>query len=492
MQNKKEKTEILLKKIKKVVEKSIIKNNFEKAMVAIAFIGDYLYQYNQFYTEDELEKYLCIISSELKKQYQLQAKFKSSQKIVVYDGFGLDTRGVILMYLNALGLNNYQVVYITNKKKKDIIPTITDMCRKYNFEMKFINMDKYLTWTQQLSNLLFEIKPKAAFFYTTPNDVSGIVAFHMFKGIIDRYLIDLTDHAFWLGKSAADYFLGSRDMSASLQYFQRGIEKQNMIKLGVNLIVNEYNDHTGLPFNPLITDYIFSGGSLYKTLGDSENTYYKIIDYILSKHGNIKFLYAGSGDNSELKKIIEKYPNRAYQIEERKDFYYLIQNCKLYLNTYPMFGGMMMKYCGLAHKIPITLKHGNDSDGLLLNQSKCKIEYFSYKELINDVDKLLIDEQYRKEREELLEGSVITEERFKNNIKNLIEKHRTDYEHQYVEIDTKSFRKEYYERFNYDNQMEAIVKKINFSLIVDFPLAFIKYILKKKYKKFLKKEKKYD
>ncbi len=81
----------------------------------------------------------------------------------------------------------------------------------------------------------------------------------MFEGIIDRYLIDLTDHAFWLGKSAADYFLGSRDMSASLQYFQRGIEKQNMIKLGVNLIINEYNDHTGLPFNPLITDYIFSG-----------------------------------------------------------------------------------------------------------------------------------------------------------------------------------------------------------------------------------------
>lgn len=487
MQNKKEKTDFFLKKIKNIAKKSIEKENFEKAMAAISFAGDYLYQYNQFYTEDELEQYLCIISSKLKRKYQLQNQFKLSQKIVVYDGFGLDTRGVILMYLNALGLNNYQVVYITNKKKKDIIPTITDMCRKYNFEMKFINMDKYLIWVQQLSDLLFEIKPKAAFFYTTPNDVSGIIAFHMFEGIIDRYLIDLTDHAFWLGKSAADYFLGSRDMSASLQYFQRGIEKQNMIKLGVNLIVNEYNDHTGLPFNPLITDYIFSGGSLYKTLGDSENTYYKIIDYILSKHGNIKFLYAGSGDNSELKKIIEKYPKRAYQIEERKDFYYLIQNCKLYLNTYPMFGGMMMKYCGLANKIPITLKHDNDSDGLLLNQSKCKIEYFSYEELINDVDKLLIDDQYRKKREELLEGSVITEERFKNNIKNLIEKHKTDYAHQYVEIDTKPFRKEYYERFNYNNQMINIAKKANFSLFSNFPLIFIKGIAIKVYKKFLKK-----
>ena len=48
-----------------------------------------------------------------------------------------------------------------------------------------------------------------------------------------------------------------------------------------------------------------------------------------------------------------------------------------------------MKFSALAGKLPITLKHGSDSDGLLLNQEKTQIEYDTYDELINDVDLLI-------------------------------------------------------------------------------------------------------
>ena len=320
-----------------------------------------------------------------------------------------------------------------------------------------------------------------------PNDVSGIIAFHMFDGIVDRYLIDLTDHAFWLGKSAVDYFLGSRDMSAALQFYHRGIKKEQMIKLGVNLLVEDINDHSGLPFDPTEAEYIFSGGSLYKTLGDEENRFYKIVDHILKNHSNIKFLYAGAGDESEMKKILDKYPNRAFLINERQDFYYLIEHSILYLNTFPMFGGMMMKYCGLAKKLPITLKHNNDSDGLLLHQSKCNIEYDSYDELISDIDRLIDDSKYRESREALLEGSVITEDRFKNNIRGVIENHKTDYEHEFIDLDTSLFRKEYYERFNYNDQMIEMVKRINISLLSDFPQIFIKGLFIKSARKIKSK-----
>lgn len=485
MQDKKEKTEKLLKKIKCLVKLSINKKQYGKAMSAISFIGNYLYQYNQFYADDELEAYLREISFALKDRYKIQKDFQASNKIVFYDGFGLNTRGVALMYLNALGLNNYPVIYVTNKKCKDTIPSIKSMCNKYGFEMKFINMNDYLEWSKQICDIFMEFEPRAAFFYTKPNDVSAIVAFQMFEGNVERYLIDLTDHAFWLGKTAADYFLGSRNMSASLQYYQRGIDKKKMIKLGVNLLVEPCDDHDGLPFDPLTTKYVFSGGALYKTLGDSEKKYYKIVNYILEHHPDINFLYAGAGDNTELKKIVDKYPNRAYHIKERKDFYYLIQNCVLYLNTYPMFGGMMMKYCGMAKKIPITLKHGNDSDGLLLNQRACRIEYTTFEELVSDVDDLLSDEEYRKSREELLIDSVITEERFKKNVRSVIEEHKSDYNHEYLEIDTKPFRDEYYKRFDYNTQMEAMVKYINLSLFSSFPMTFISGFLRKVYKKIL-------
>ncbi|MEI3402379.1 MAG: hypothetical protein V8R51_08850 [Clostridia bacterium] len=53
---------------------------------------------------------------------------------------------------------------------------------------------------------IINTKPKAMFFYTKPNDVSAAVSFSMFNKKIDRYLIDLTDHAFWLGVKSNDYF----------------------------------------------------------------------------------------------------------------------------------------------------------------------------------------------------------------------------------------------------------------------------------------------
>ena len=195
-------------------------------------------------------------------------------------------------------------------------------------------------------------------------------------------------------------------------------------------------------------------------------------------HENIKFLYAGTGDDCELKKLVTRFPNRVFHINERKDFFYIIQHCTLYLNTYPMFGGMMMKYSALAHKLPITLKHGSDSDGLLLNQKECRIEYDSYEELIADVDLLLNDTEYLNDREKLLEGSVITEERFARNVKGVIENHRTDYSHDFEILDTKKFRQEYYERFDIDKTIQLIAKKKNMSLFRYFPVAFIQKISK--------------
>lgn len=473
--------ENLICRLKGIASGALKYRKYNTSLSAISCASETLYNYNQKYVDEELERLASNVGDALKKEYGLgcYSLQSVSKTILVYDGFGLDTRGVILMYLNALGINQYDVCYVTNSSVKNKIPTINAMCEKYNFKTVYIDMSSYQECFLQLSRVFEDIKPKSAFFYTTPFDTSASAAFHIYEGLTTRYLIDLTDHAFWLGKCANDYFLGSREMSAYIEHYERNIPREKCIKLGVNLLTNESSDHTGLPFDVKKTKYIFSGGALYKTLGDDKNTYYRIISQILKKHEKINFLYAGTGDDSELKKIIESFPGRVYHIGERKDFYYLIQNCVFYLNTYPMFGGMMMKYSALAHKLPITLKHGSDSDGLLLNQEKCKIEYNSYDELINDVDKLLEDKKYLEEREKLLEGSVITEERFAKNIKNLIETNETDYSHEFKILDTKKFRQEYYERFDYKENMLLMATKRNMPMAKYFPKYFMIKILKK-------------
>ena len=486
MKNKTELTNKIISKLKKIAKNSIENNQMECALASIAFAGQYLYDFNQYYSDDDLENYLLKISNKLCIEWKYEPYKKTSEYILLYDGFGLDTRGVVNMYLNALGLNNYKTVYVTSIKKKEMIPTITNICKKYDFEMRYIDTNNFLSRIRDLKNVFDTFTPKSAFFYTTPNDVSGAVSFNMFEGAVDRFLIDLTDHAFWIGKKSCDYFLGSRDMSAYIEHFERKIPKEKMIKLGVNLLVDDYEEHPNLPFDVQSNRYVFSGGSLYKTLGDKNNSYYKIVNHILKKHNDIFFLYCGNGDKSEINKIVCTYPGRAYCVDERKDFYYLIQNSVFYLNTFPMFGGMMMKYSALAGKLPLTLKHGNDSDGLLINQNECEIEYNSLEEMLVDIDKLLEDKNYLHIREQKLINSVISEERFKNNLRGVIEKHTTDYQHSFIKLNTKEFRKEYYNRFNYNEEMLKMVSRKYRTLIRYFPVTFIKGLVTKIYRKIMK------
>lgn len=489
MLNKKRAVEQFIITLKYEMEKSYKLANYENAMAAISCAAQILYGYNQFYTDNELEQYIEMIAQKLKCNYQeeLEHYQKNEKTVLFYDGFGLDTRGVAKMYLNALKANEYEIIYVIPETAKGKMPDTAELTKNANISWVYLSEDKsYQLWVQELLNTIFLYRPHTMFFYTTPYDVSGAVAFAVLEGKATRYLIDLTDHAFWLGIRSNDFFCGSREMSASNQHYERGISKEKCIKLGVNLIVDECVSHLGLPFDVENTRYVFSGGSLYKTLGDEENTYYRIVDHILKHHEDIKFLYAGTGDRVLMDKVIAKYPNRIFLINERKDFYFLIKNCTLYLNTYPMFGGMMMKYSAYAGRIPVTLRHDADSDGLLINQKKANIEYNTYEELINDVDLLLTDDEYLKKREKLLDDTVIKEERFIKNVKMTIENQTTDYEHEFVRIDTQQFRKEFYERFNFEQEKQQLVKWINKSLILKMPCMY-KTIFAKIYKKCINK-----
>lgn len=138
-----------------------------------------------------------------------------------------------------------------------------------------------------------------------------------------------------------------------------------------------------------------------------------------------------------------------------------------------MFGGLMMRYAALAHKVPITLKHGNDADGILFEQNKLGIEFDNYQDYIKEIDKLLFDEEYRKFKEKLVENSVLTEEKFSFNLKLLIEKHTTEFKFEKIErFDTTEFRKEYKRRYSKEMLCKAIGQKDNIKIFKYFPVEF--------------------
>lgn len=474
----------LVTRLKNIASKALDKTNYEKALAAISVCGNILYDFNQVYTDEELESMLKKISTGIlggNRSKESMHISHSSKTVLFYDGFGLDTRGLALIFLKGLAKNNYKLIYVTGQHAKNTQPEIKKAISGYEVEFVYIDMNRnYLDWAINLKAVFEKYKPTDAFFYTTPYDVAATLVFTYFENFVTRYQIDLTDHAFWLGKYALDYCVELRDVGSKISFNYRGIGERKLKMLPYYAAIDNNAKFGGFEFNTKGYRVIFSGGALYKTLGDSENKYYKIIDSILKKYDDIIFVYAGSGDDSQLKLIMDKYPDRAFHIEERKDLYQVIRHCIFYLNTYPMFGGLMMNYAASAGRLPLTLKHNHDADGLLFNQNNLGIEFDTVEELLEEVDKLLTDQQYLKTKEKKLSESVISEERFEINLKSLIENKTTEYDINTEYIDTIEFRKEYIERFDYDASLiKAVARKRNKSLVLNFPTSFIKKIIKK-------------
>lgn len=491
--NKEQYVEKYLHKLKNIASNAIKVEKFEKALSAISVAANIMYGYNQSYTDDLLENFLLELGKQIitidKENYIREC---NKRVVLFYDSFGLNTRGVALVYTKAIALAGYKLIYVTNNKCGRLQPDLMIELSDYDVECLYIDTNtSYINWINELLYIFKKYKPASAFFYTKPSDSAGTVVFNELCGCVKRYFLDLTDHAFWLGKNAADYFIGGRDVSASIAYYYRGISREKLIMLDANLYINKNAYDGELPFDINIKRYIFSGGALYKTLGDPDHKFYQIIDALLLKNKDLLFLYAGVGDDSQIKLLQQKFIGRVFLVGERTDFYRLIEHCTIYINTYPMFGGLMMRYAANAGKLPITLKHGNDSDGILINQKQLNIEYEDMSELIMDTNKLLEDEEYLHQREKKLIGSVMTEECFVRNIKSLIENTKTEFIYKLEKIDTSCFREEFLKRFKPAEYVGVtITKKINKSIFINFPILFLVNLPILFFKKILKRIKK--
>lgn len=479
-------TKKIIEQLKNIANSAIKNRNYNRALSAISVCAGILYSFNQWYKDDDLESMLldlsqALVKTPMKKEYG---------NVIYYDGFGLDTRGLEINYCKAIVEGGFKLFYVTIKDSKDKQPHLKYELR--NHDVEYIYLDKKKSYIEQISDLnkiFLAIKPEHAFFYTLPNDVVGTVVFNAMDGYVTRYQIDLTDHAFWLGVNALDICLDSRDIGQSIQRYERKIPIEKIIRIKPALYIDTMAKIEPLPFDTTKFRYIFSGGALYKTLGDADNTFYYVISELL-KDNTLKFVYVGNGDTTEIDKLKTRFSDQVFYFQERSDFYELIKGCTLYLNTYPMFGGLMMRYAALAGKIPLTIKHGDEANGILIDQDDRKIEYDSAVDLINDAKKLLNDESYRTEREKLLDGATISFEVFSRNLISLMKDGKTEYKSAFINVDTEQFRKEFLARFDINNAMDSyLINKKHLCLFTDFPYAFIMGLPRKIIKKLKEKTK---
>lgn len=426
----------IVNKYKRNIAKEVKNGNYEIALEIISIVSSVLYETNSCYTDNELEKELQDIALRLKINTLNDGLV---DKILFFDGFGLNNRGLAKVYLEGLVINK-PVVYVTYSDRKHSIADILQILSKTNSEIYFINRkkDNYVSQINQFNEIIKKSKPNSLFYYSKPEDVVGVTILNMYKGIIKRFLINLTDHTFWLGAQSIDYCIEFRDYGANVSKYYRGIDDSRIVKLPYYPFINKALSFEGYPFEyndkSLI---IFSGGALYKTFG-ANGTFYKMVEHFLKHYDNTIFWYAGNGDSSELNKLMAQYQNRVFFTEERRDLFQLLEKCDVYLSTYPIYGALMIQYSAAAGLVPLTLKQDNRLDDILIGNENLKYGFWTMEDLYCEAHKLLTDKSYRNTRREIMCHSVITPEQFNNNLNQLLASETTEYS---ISYDRKNINK---------------------------------------------------
>lgn len=466
-------TEKTIQQLNFLGEKYCDNGKYEEALDFFRTSAKLQYCYNQQYCDDCIEEYLQKISLGLNINFSHE---KEKNTVLFYDGFGCDLRGLAYIYLKALCENGYDIIYVTCEEDCEKQPNITRLLKKDRHKIYRINNIGKVQKIEDLVNIFKKEKFYISFFYTTPWDVSAVIAFNELNGKSIRYQINLTDHAFWLGKNTFDYCLEFRPYGAAVSKYYRNIKESQLIYMPYYPVINNAIEFKGFPFAMQGKKVIFSGGALAKTI-DENKTYYKLVEYIIQKHEEVVFLYAGDGPREEIQHLIIKYPERVYLIQERDDLLQVLKRARIYLNTYPISGGLMLQYAAVAGCVPVTLRREWDDDacGILRNEQDLREIFIEFEEICKEIDKLIEDDKYLEDKRALLNGQVITEQEFNSRLSLILENPSKNIMKDVESVDTKRFLQTYKDNITMENiAMWMFDKECNLSLMLQrFPALAI-------------------
>ncbi len=433
-----------VERFKKVIDTACRKNDFNGAMAALELCAELRYRDNQILFEQELEEWLARLAGLFDP---ILPTDKNENTVLFYDGFGLEKRGLSYIYVNALLNLGYTVVYVLDGRHKTYAAQLEERVRQSAGVVYRIESRAYDVWCGRFAGIIKRHRPAAAFLYTSPYDTAGIVSFQRCGKAMKTFLINSTDQEYWLGTKATDYVIEFRDYGASLSFQYRKIAADRLVKLPFYPYTDEILEFQGYPSECRPGQLIvFSGGQLYKTR-DKKQTYYKIVRYVLKKHENVVFWYARGGDAPELKRLQEEFPDRVWHTGERPDLLEVLKHCDIYLNTYPIAGGLMMQYSAQAGRLPVGLRTvGDEADDILINQEQHRIFFDTVDELKEELDLLITDPAYRAARNhEIKNGTVIQENEFATQLDTIIKKGSSDYKIEIKQYDVQAMLRVYRE-----------------------------------------------
>lgn len=445
----------------KELEKAHRNGDCFKTVCYLRYLSDFYYNLNYKFTDDRLEQ----ITEEMALDYLGKTEITkvNEETVVFYDYFGEAKRGLANIYVNALDKLGYKITWILYDFAPDVDIIQEQFRHRKSVIFHIIPKKTILERMELVRDCIKETAPKHLLVYTVPGDIGGLGAISTLTGNVTRYMVDLTDHAFWMGKCAVDYVIGFRSFGYNVAVQYRHFDPDRVLILPYYPDARDQDPFEGMPFDADRYEYVFSGGALYKIEGS--DTYKEMVTYILKRYTNLRFVYAGNGRSQILEELETEFPGRFFWVPERNDLDEVLKRAKFYLSTYPLLGGLMTQFALQNQCIPFCLCDDEwgmtDPRTWLLDADTINFVFNKKEDLVKEIDRIMSDDDYYRTQKANTTGHLITEKEFTQQLGRLLEEKETRFipKHQYINMDT--FLDIYKRRATYEEYCKIIYESRN-------------------------------
>lgn len=476
--------EMICNHIKDDIDTDLQRNDIENAISKISVV-EVLSSMNAEFLDQRLESQINSISRNL---FTTSPTYNPIHKNVVFcDSMMWDFHGLTQQYLRALMALEYNILYIktsVSSHPSDNIEKELSDYGKYSI-IKFSKKQRNIERVKQIYEAIVVNRPELILIHSF--SVFDAIALLPFEST-PRYRVNLGNHLSWIGVSCTDYLIDFNNWGYTISIQKRGFDKEKIYKLPFYPIDSEY-PFEGFPSS--VTDdrvVMFSGGATYKIIDDN-STFLHLVRRLLIENPSLVFLYAARDSDQYLINFIEKYnlKDRFILIGYRSDINEVIKHIDIYLQTYPIGGGLMEKYA-IINKKPIlayvkperlSFDLQVDDRPIVVGSDSYKKAYADQEEFCREANKLISDSSYRHSVGADLHKYCITPEIFNMEFHNIINnsKDKLAFKNQVVTVDYQGLRKEYNENCitNINSYILTLLSVYRFKTLIKFRSLIIHY-----------------
>lgn len=403
------------------------KGEYNQCIHWAKFAANMLYYSFKTLYEERIEHLIKEISKQIVIEDHSITNFHED-KIIFYDSFSYDNRGLTQQYLRALMSAGFQILYMSENHNLKTTRIFQELSSYRKAELYIVPKKK--DCRKQISTIYQRIIQYGAprlLLQIRPSSIECLAAVYNLPKGITKYNINITDHAYWAGASVIDYNLEFRSYGASISMRIRGITESQILLLPYYPIVDDI-PFKGFPVSANGKVILFFGGNLSKIKGE-DNFFLNLIKEVLNTHEQAICFCAGQGDEDNLLSFIKDngLEKRLIYIGFRNDIYQVIKHCDIFINTYPVGGGLMSQYAAINEKPIVAFsKPGGRNVESLIHSNKT-ISIYDTASFFDYIGHLISDANYRFEEGKSLGSNIPSPALFSEMLKKTLETNKTQY-----------------------------------------------------------------